>query len=400
MTTRHQLNESPANACRAWLRGVWLAVALAGCGGDVDTGGTGASTASYANGPITGFGSVIVNGVRFDDTSANVTDNDGDPRNRSDLRLGMTAEIRGSGITTDTSGANVSTASTITFGSDILGAVESIDVAGKQLVVLGQPVDINLSTVFDDASINGGLTALAVGNVVEVYALFNAATGRYTATRIERKTAALSYRLRGVVSNLDTGARAFNLGAIRVSFAGVAGAVPTSLVNGAIVRVHLQTAAVAGVWSASSLNDGVQQPRDLDDVRLEGLVNAFTSTSQFSVNGVAVDASGVSPAAGLALGVRVEVQGTSRSGVLVAAKVKVKSAGDIDNQEFELRGAITSVDSPNQRFVLRGATVSWLPTTDFRDGTAANLLPGANVEARGTLSPDGARLLATRINFK
>ncbi|HET9821328.1 MAG TPA: hypothetical protein VFQ16_05830, partial [Burkholderiaceae bacterium] len=62
---------------RVWLTGLAVALALgvtlSGCGGGVETGGTGASN-TYAEGPITGFGSVIVNGVRFDDRSADVED--------------------------------------------------------------------------------------------------------------------------------------------------------------------------------------------------------------------------------------------------------------------------------------------------------------------------------------
>lgn len=399
MTMLQQTNARPMCINHPWLRALLLTLALAGCGGDVDTGGTGAST-SFASGPITGFGSVIVNGVRFDDTLASVTDDDGGLRSRNDLRLGMTADVRGSAITTDASGTVVSTASAIAFGSDILGVLDSIDVAGKQLVVLGQPVDTNVATVFDDSSVVGGLPALTVGDVVEVYALFNTATGRYTATRIERKSAVAAYRLRGLVSNLNTATREFNIGTQRVSYLAYAGSV-AALANGNFVRVRLQTAQVGGAWPVVGVNDGVQQPRELDEVRLEGLINAFTSASQFSVNGVAVDASGITPVVGLALGVRVEAEGTSRSGVLVATKVKVKSSSDVDNQEFELRGAITSVDAANLTFVLRGTTVSYsLSATDFRDGTAANLLPGVNVEARGMLSANGTRLAAARINFK
>ena len=46
---------------------------LTGCGGGggVDSGGTGV-TPSVSAGPITGFGSVIVAGVRFDDSTATV----------------------------------------------------------------------------------------------------------------------------------------------------------------------------------------------------------------------------------------------------------------------------------------------------------------------------------------
>ena len=377
----------------AWL----IALALAACGGGVDSGGTG--RASFTSGQITGFGSVIVEGVHFDDSGASVTDADGTLRSRDDLRLGMTTEIRASGVSTDATGTSIAVASSIAFGSEILGRIDAIDRATSRLTVLGQLVDVNSTTVFDDASVSGGLPALALGDVVEVYALIDAASGRYTATRIERKSGVTVYRLRGVVSQLDTAAKAFNIGAARISYAGVAA--PALLANGSFLRVRLQALQVSGVWLVVALADSVPRPRDMDDVRLEGIISAFTSSTLFSVNGVAVDARGANPPAGLALGVRVEVEGTGNGTAVVATQIKIRTPGDVAGQDFELRGAITSVDAVALSFVLRGVTVGYsIATTEFRDGTAANLRAGVNVEARGRLSADGTRLLAERITFK
>jgi len=381
-------------ASRRILRTLWLALALAGCGGDVDSGGTGSPV--FASGTISGFGSVIVGSVHFDDSQASVTDADGNARSRDDLRLGMTTEIRGSALGIDASGITVSTASSIAFGSDLLGPIAAIDLVATRLVVLGQTVDINAGTVFDAASVSGGLSALALGDLVEVYARFDAATGHYTATRVERKTTAGSYVLRGVVSRLDTTAKAFNVGSEHFSYAAFSGTLPATLVNGGIVRVRVRTVQVAGVWQVTALGDGVQQPPDRDEVRLEGLVSAFVSPTQFSVNGVAVDASGVNTA-GVALGVRVEVEGTSRAGVLVATKLEVKVAGGGD--EFELSGLIASTDPATLSFVLRGVTVVYAATTEFSGGTAAGLIVGAKVEVSGKLSSDGTRLLAKEVSF-
>jgi hypothetical protein len=50
-----------------------LAVWLGGCGGGVGSGGTG-SPMGYAEGSVTGFGSVIVDGTAFDDSRATVQD--------------------------------------------------------------------------------------------------------------------------------------------------------------------------------------------------------------------------------------------------------------------------------------------------------------------------------------
>jgi hypothetical protein len=388
------------------LRALGLALILGGCGGGVDSGGTGAQPQSFASGPITGFGSVIVNGVRFDDSKATVVDDEGTARSRDDLRLGMTTEIRGTGITlaTDGSGTNVSAASNIVYASELLGPLQSVDVAGKRLAVLGQTVDINTSagtTVFDDVSVPGGLAALAAGDLVEVYAQFDAASGHYLATRVERKGSVATYRLRGVVSILNATTKTFNIGTQTISYAGLATAPPTSLANGNFMRVRLQTAQVGGLWLVAGLSEGVEKPKEMDDVRLEGRISAFTSATQFSVNGVALDASRITPVAGLALGVGVEVEATVVGGVPVASKVEIKTSGGGTAQEFQVRGPIASVDVANLSFVLRGVTVVYaIGTTDFRDGTAANLAANVNVEARGALSADGTRLVATRITFK
>ena len=398
-TPIHQPGRSIA---RGWARALWFALALVGCGGGVDSGGTGVTPASYANGPITGFGSVIVNGVRFDDATATVTDDDGLARSRDDLRLGMTTEVRGSPIVVDSTGANVSTARSIAFASDLLGRIDRIDAANNRLVVLGQSVIVSATTVFDDATVPGGLTTLARGEVVEVYALLDVATSQYQATRIERKGVVAQYRLRGVVSQLDRVAKAFNVGTERISYAGLIGTLPAALANGNVVRLRLQTTQVSAAWPLAAVSNGAQVPEDLDDVRLEGLISAFTSVTQFSVNGVPVEAAGVTPPVGLGLSVRVEVEGTMRSGVLVARTVEIESSGGGGGQTFELRGSITSVNAATLSFLLRGVTVEYSLTgnpTDFRGGTAANLVVGADVEARGVLSANGTRLAAARITF-
>jgi Domain of unknown function (DUF5666) len=149
---------------------------LGGCGG-VDSGGTGTGAAStYAVGPITGFGSIIVNGVRYDDASAVIDDDNDDGRVRSsaDLKLGMRAEVQASAITVS-AGVSSATASSIRVHSEIVGPVEAIDPVNARLSVLGQTVDVVATTVFD-ASLTSGLSSLVPGDVIEVYATLDLAT--------------------------------------------------------------------------------------------------------------------------------------------------------------------------------------------------------------------------------
>ncbi|MFD2452572.1 hypothetical protein [Ideonella paludis] len=56
------------------------------------------ATGSFTSGAISGFGSIIVNGVRFDDSGAQVYDDDGNRRGSDDLKLGAHVEIEASRI--------------------------------------------------------------------------------------------------------------------------------------------------------------------------------------------------------------------------------------------------------------------------------------------------------------
>lgn len=399
MITRHLHNV--ARHARTFGRTLLMSLFLVACGGGVESGGTGGNaSASYVSGPITGFGSVIVGGVRFDDTSAAVTDAEGDARSRDDLKLGMTINVRGTPIAGDGSSA----ATSIVIGSAIVGPVSAISVSAATLTVLGQPVDVLATTVFDER-LGGALAALSVGDVVEVYALLDTETRRYSATRIERRAFALVYQLRGMVANLNSGTRSFTVGSQGVSYAALSGSdVPAGLANGSIVRVVLRVTPIAGVREALRLRLGVTAPRDFDEVRIEGLISAFTSSAVFSVDGVPVDATQASfpdGAAGLAAGVRVALQGAVNNGVLSATRVQIKSPSQVENDGFELRGLITGLDTTARRFTLRGVTVDYSGPVDYRDGTEADLrTPLASVEVRGRLSSDGTRLVATRIEFE
>jgi len=376
------------------------AALVASCGGGVDSGGTGAPSTAFASGAISGFGSVIVAGVHFDDRTAVVADADGNARSRDDLRLGMTVDARGSALFRDADGNEASTATSIVVRSEMIGPVGASDLLARTLTVLGQTIDIGATTVFDDA-LAGGQAALAIGDVVEVYASVDAATGHYLATRVERKAGVAAFALRGIVAGLDATARAFSIGPTRLSYGGVAA--PPTLANGSFVRAALALSPGAGgVWSAVAIGDRTPALDDRDEAKLEGLVSAFASTVQFSVDGTPVDARAAQfpdGTAGLVVGKRVEVEGATRNGVLVATRVRLASDGQ-GGGEFDVRGAIASLDIVAKTFVVRNVVVSYSGAVDFRNGTALDLAPGIEVEARGMLTPDGTRLQATRIDFR
>jgi hypothetical protein len=377
---------------------VLAATLMAACGGGGSSGADGGTAEAFAAGPISGFGSVIVNGVRFDDSSASIQDDDGVRGSSDDLKLGTMVEIESGRIDDSTGRAK---ALRIHFGSEIVGPVESVDTAAGSFVVMGQTVEVRPETVFDD-SLGGGLSALTAGLVVEVHALFDAASGHYIATRIEDKASALTFKLRGVVSALDTTAKTFEIGGELISYANINAAdLPALFGDGLRVRVRVQTTQVAGAWVAVSIRAGVRRMDDHDDARLRGTVTAWTDATHFQVNGIAVDASGARIDNGpFAMGDRVEVRGAARDGTVIATRVKVLNGNDDEVRGIELHGTVSELDTEAKTFLLRGVKVSYGGTVIFKDGSAAQLANGVALEVKGVLSADATTLTAVIIEFE
>jgi Domain of unknown function (DUF5666) len=263
---------------------------------------------------------------------------------------------------------------------------------------------VTTSTIFDE-TLSGGLSALTAGQVVEVYGILDPANGRVVATRIEAEDSATSYKIRGAIAALDTTAKTFTINGQTISYSSLpAASVPPGLTNGQIVRVRLQTTQVAGAWVATSLRGGLRLPDSGSrDAHVEGAITVFTSTSSFEINGLKVDASGASfpdGTTGIALGARVEVEGTVTDGVLVASKVEIEERRTRGIRGLELRGELGVLNTTDKTFALRGVTVWYGGTVTYKDGTEATLANGKRVEVKGVLSSDRTRLEAQRIEFK
>lgn len=388
--------------------GLAAAALLSACGGGGGDAGmpmagapaapTGAS--SFALGAIAGFGSVIVGGVRYDDSRAECLDEDGNAVARSALRLGMMVAIEAGAVDRMNASAQ---ALRIRLGSEVLGPVGAIDTAASTVQVLGQTVFVTDSTLFDEP-LAGGLGALTAGQVVEVHGILDPANARIIATRIDTAAGATVYKLRGPIQDLDSTAKTFSINGQRLSYAGLPAAqVPPGLTQGQIVRVLLQTTPVDGVWVATALGGGLRLPDRSGATHLEGVITRFTSTTRFTVNGLQVDAAAAAfpdGTDGIALGARVEVEGTLTDGVLVATKVEIEERRSMGMRRLELHGEIGQLNTTDKTFALRGVSVWYGGNLDWRGGTEAGLANGRRVEVRGVLARDRARLAAQRIDLE
>jgi Domain of unknown function (DUF5666) len=378
-------------------------IAVGACGGgsnvaSVGSGGTGTVSASTYNvGTVTGFGSVFVNGVRFEDASASVSDEDG-ARSRNDLKLGMVVRVQGS---VDASGT--ATASSFSFDSEVLGPVSAINTASKTFTIIGQKVVAGASTVFDN-SLPQGFASVQTGQVLEVHGFLNASTNELQASLVELKSIPDRFKISGNVSNLQSASKTFQIGLETISFVGLnATDIAPVLANGVFVKVRLapSTPGTGGTWTAARLRNNHGDVGNSDKAEVEGLVTSITSTALFSVSGVAVDARSASfsnGSAGLVFGARAEVEGALVNGTLIAKEVKLQATAP-SGKEIALNGTLSDLSSSSKTFVLRGVTVSYSNVARYENGAETNLANGKTVEVKGQTTPNSSVVNATRIKF-
>ena len=167
-----------------------------------------------------------------------------------------------------------------------------------------------------------------------------------------------------------------------------------------IVRASATRLPAAGVWAVDSLGAAPRAVLADGEAKIEGDIAAFVSATSFVVDGVTVDATGASVAGTLGVGMRVEVEGTVRNGVLLAKEIEASDEDAEDSEEFEITALITGFDATTQRFSLRGQLIDASGAVSFENGTRATLANGRKVELKGYFDAGAGAVFATKIHFE
>ncbi len=303
---------------------------LAACGGGGDDATAPAATEATVIGPITGFGSVVVNGIKFDDSQAAVTMDDA-VQTRDRLRLGMVVQVQGQ-VRSDGTGV----ANRIQFNDCVEGPITAMNQVQNTLTVLGQTVQVDDGTVFDGVTLRD-MNAFAIGDLVEVSCLQDRTQtqAQLRATRIERKgtfvDGATEVEVKGTVANLNLAQGTCTIDGLTVNFAGIPPADrPAGLANGMTVEASGRHFA-NGILQADRLRDRDRDRIHVPDgnlMEIEGYVSEFVSLASFRVDGSTVNAANAvirnGTAADVRNGVKVEAEGTMSNGVLVAQVLILK----------------------------------------------------------------------------
>jgi len=439
LVKKSTLESTPALATTSLA--LFCATLLAACGGGGGGGGAAAdagpvNTVAAASGsvlysgPVTGLGSIIVNGVRFETIGAKVHDSD-DPYGAASyadpIKLGMTVSVEGSADEAKGTG----TASAIRLDGGIRGQVRALDMGANTFAVNGQIIKADpKTTVFQGAK---GLADLAASSWVEVYGLPRS-DGTFLATRIEayvsRDALASNYpnasaypvSLRGVVA--ASGPNTFTLsnganGTITVSYR-AADVLPAgaAISAGSSVRVLASSvtdslSVAAGkvrVLDPSALLAGSSAPSAANgvSVKLKGVVDSVADNS-IVLSGTTVLLASTARANGMPVkGQVVEVSALLSNGSLIAGKLEFEdrqttytaqpggTSAPVSYRQ-ELYGTVSGYASGGNTFVVQGVTVKVDSATRYEYGYST-LADNMYLEVKGVLQ--NGVLLASKVDLK
>lgn len=382
-----------------------LLVSCGGGGNDVP--GSEVSSPVVSSGTITGFGSVIVNEAEFafDDSTSTSVDGGAPvmgPGGQNNLRLGMVVKVSGS-----VSGST-RTAGSILYEDSLEGPIQSkspIDASNGTMTVLGQTVIVDDTTRFDGVT----FTNLADGHVIEVSGLVKA-DGIIAASLIERKAlsggCALECEVKGTVKNHNDGSKTFQIGNLTVNYGtAIIGDMPVpngNNWNGLFIEAKgtLFDAGSSTLTATKVEPEGFQAPNG-NQVELEGFVTSVAGLpGSFILGNSTVQLTGSTLFLGgtkdeIAVGQKLEVEGSISSNVITAQKVKFKDA-------VRMESNVTSKPSGSS-FTLQGlpdVTVVVTSQTAFKNvADLAGIPINSNVRVRGREGANNS-VIATEVELR
>ncbi len=324
------------------------ALLMTGCGG-----GSSSRTSDETNltsGIITGFGSVYVNGIRFntDDSRFDVDDDNG--ASQDDLRVGMLVlvdgKINANGLT--------GTADRIIYENEVEGPVSNVDnsdPANIIITILGRDITVTADTRFDNDDNNLDMTSISVGDLLEVSG-YSTDSG-IIATHIEQQSDSFiadvtEVEIKGSIDSGSLGANSFTIDGLNIQYDGSTQLddIPgNTLSEGLYVEVKGTLNAAGDLLTATEIeaeDDGLDD--DADEVYLAGVIYGYDSIAQtFMLQGTTVDfsqAPELEPAnLVLANELEVKVEGELVNGILYADEI------ELHGRKIELDATITDISA-------------------------------------------------------
>ena len=344
---------------------------LTACGGSDDNDAGNLTGKEVSTGTITGFGSVFVNGTRYDTSSASITSDDSTLSDVTELKVGMVATV-----TSDSS-----VASSVSYEEDIKGPVDSdISDFNAPISVMSQVVIVDSATVID----NRLLLSLPVnaGDILEISGI-RQSDDSILATFIEDKdpTKVNKYKVIGNARAIDETARTFTIGGLTVDYssANVNDLLGGNPSDGQLVEVKddnktyaagSATLVATKVEPFDTFSGNGDDNSSIANVQIETVVTGVSDPGvQFQIPNFDVN---ISPgttflfgtAADIGVGTVLNIKAVRNGNdELDATRIKFKR----NSARMEAPVDMDGVDDVNNQLTVLGITVQLNPDTDMRD---------------------------------
>ncbi len=398
-----------------WARAAFLCLALGACGGGGSVGsnllsGVGTGGSGLAEGTVTGFGSVIVDGIEYDDANATIGQDDGTGTSvNTNLKLGQRVKLT---LNADNSVASVAVL------PQLVGMAGTAPDASGSLQIMRQWVRLAGSasdpTQSPAAVLAGfGSVGIAAGDWLEVHGtwVFDNQLAGYVliASRIEKLAAQPAMlQLSGVVQTL-TGST-FRINSV-TGLVIQAASLPAGVAVGHWVRVWTTPTA----WNTLSFNtlqasrivDGTLTADLLADqtLRLSGMVanyNAASRTVEVQGTQIQLDPKLQLDEQALARGAFVSLAVQRSNGLLVASsgtqRGTVGTASDL-GQSVTLKAITNNMNGSSDpvRLTLRGVSVTAAASTLSASCRLTSPNADVMVEVTGRWSQAANTVLASQV---
>lgn len=326
---------------------------LLACGGGTSLSGVGSGGSGIAEGSISGFGSVIVNGVEYDDSNAvSQTEDSAGTKTLSAAKLGQRVRVTQS---------KDGVADTIEILPLLRGPVTSAPAVSGYIKVMGQWVQVvSASSTSATATVLDGYdstASIATDDAVEVHGVWQQDAAKGTvlvASRVEKVTTSDGVLISGQVTEVSNGKLRLNNSDVQID-AGSSPAMPV----GSQVTAWLSTwVSDATTQQATRIKDAAPLPPDNRLMRLDVIAaKGDVSGGQLRAQGrpIAIPSNLQSQFPDSPAPILLEA--TLQNGVLTATSVLVRSRTQDLGGEIVLKGAV-AWDGKADSLTLREASVA------------------------------------------
>jgi len=306
--------------------------------------GSGSDTADSSSsvGVITGFGSIYVNGVKYETDGADI-EIDGVSSIETSLGIGDVITLVGSINVDGVTGVATTVTSKDELEGYVLDTSSLLSDGTGSLNIMGQTVRVTLDTVFESHSL-ASINDLSVLDIVEVSG-FPDGAGNILATRVETKNAPEDIEVKGVIKMLNTVEETFYIGDLKVDYS-AASERPANIADDLFVEVKTESALSGDLGSGFTLvatkveiedDDSDFDGDEGDEIKMQGMVSGIDETG-FNFNGTRVlftslDIDDDFDVASLVEGAMITVEGyIDRNGNFIVEEIE---EGNESEDEFE-----------------------------------------------------------------